>query len=194
MHRRAPHPYPYRLFLTLAVTLLLGLPGRPGRAAELAPKLSEPLQIGTFFSPERYTASERHAGAPPLVEPLYGVSHQAREGEGSGAVTRRHRIHGEAGGKINLLEGVALSAAAKLPLYDYETRTSDLTPRETDLAGEISVKGASRLSWRSELGVNLGMGMGLDVFYDRARFGDLSRPGVEEREERFGTRFIIRFK
>jgi hypothetical protein len=32
------------------------------------------------------------------------------------------------------------------------------------------------------------------MFYDNSTIGRVDRPGIEEREEKFGTRFIFKFK
>jgi hypothetical protein len=103
-------------------------------------------------------------------------------------------IHGEAGGKVNLLDNVSLTAVAKIPLYTHETRSGALSPGDEGKVSTDLMHKPGSISWRSELGVSLGKGVNLNLFYDQSTFGRVDRPGVDEREEKFGTRFIIHFK
>jgi len=165
-------------------------------AADLgAPMLSAPLQQEKFFETERLTAKGESSSATGGWEPQVGLSHVAREDEAlTGEKQTTHKIHGEAGGKLNLLDSLSLTAIARIPLYTHESRFGESSLAEerkvsTDLLGK-----AEKLSWRSEVGVNLGSGVDLNLFYDRAMFGRVDRPGLDDQEEKFGTRVIIHFK
>jgi len=163
-------------------------------AADLGvPSLSEPLQQEKFFDVERLSVNSSPGSVKPLLEPQLAVSHDVRENDlGVGVKQTTHRVHGEAGGKLNISGDVSLITVAKIPVYTHEltgdTRTAD------GLTNSELLKSPGRLSWRSELGVPLGEGVNLNVFYDNSTFGKVDRPGVDEREERFGTRFIFQFK
>lgn len=164
-------------------------------AADLgAPSLSPPLQLEGFFDTRRLSTRSEEGGAPGSLEPELGLSHAAREEAGSGVSQKSHRIHGEAGGRLTLLDNVSLTAIARLPLYTYEARTTELSPGGEGKVSTDMMRSSGNLSWRSELGVSLGKGIDLNLFYDRAMFGRVDRPGTSEADEKFGTRFIIRFK
>jgi len=122
------------------------------------PRLTEPLQQEKFFNAERLAVQGNVNDKPQLLEPQLAVSHDAREDEvGLGMMQTTHKVHGEAGGKLNFLGDVSLTAVAKIPVYIYGV---------TDL----------------------------NLFYDHTAVGKVDRPGVDEREEKFGTKFIFRFK
>lgn len=163
-------------------------------AADLgAPHLSEPFQKARFFNPERLSIDSSSNSVKPLLEPQLSVSHDARENEmGVGVKQITHRVHGEAGGKLNFIGDVSLITVAKIPVY---TREITGSTRTTDGATSNELlKSTRRLSWRSELGVPLGEGVNLNLFYDNSTFGKVDKPGVDQREEKFGTRFIFKFK
>lgn len=164
-------------------------------AADLGtPSLSPPLQLEGFFDTRRLSTRTGEGGESGSLEPELALSHIAREEDGSGFRQMLHRIHGEAGGRLTLLDNVSLTAVARLPLYTYEARSSELSPDGEGRGATDLMRGSGNLSWRSELGVSLGKGVDLNLFYDRAMFGRVDRPGTGEAEEKFGTRFIIRFK
>lgn len=157
------------------------------------PRLTEPLQQGTFFNAERLAVQGGDKARAPLVQPQLGVSHDAREEEmGRGVRQTTHRIHGEAGGKINFFSDVTLTAVAKIPVYTYAITGSDFVA--AGVTNSEWLQSARRLSWRSELGVPITEGVDLNLFYDRSTLGRIDRPGIDEREEKFGTQFIFRFK
>ncbi len=158
------------------------------------PSLSPPLQLEGFFDTRRFSTRTGEGGESGSLEPELALSHLAREEGGSGFRQMLHRIHGEAGGRLTLLDNVSLTAVARLPLYTYEARSSELSPGGEGRGATDLMRGSGNLSWRSELGVSLGKGVDLNLFYDRAMFGRVERPGTGEAEEKFGTRFIIRFK
>ncbi len=157
------------------------------------PVLSEPLQKEKFFDAERLTIKGEPTAIPGGFEPQVGLSHTAREDETvSGGKHTTQRIHGEAGGKLNLSDSLSLTGIARIPLYTLETKELASSADEkvtSDLLGK-----PGDLSWRSELGVNLGAGIDLNLFYDKSVFGRGDKPGMDDRDEKFGTRFIIHFK
>lgn len=158
-----------------------------------APRLTEPLQQEKFFNPERLVVQGGTSVKPQLIEPQLAVSHDARENDvGIGMMQTTHTVHGEAGGKLNLLGDVSLTAVAKIPVYIYGV--TGTTSAADGAASSEMLKNNGRLSWRSELGVPLGQGVDLNLFYDHSTVGKIDRPGVDEREEKFGTKFIFRFK
>lgn len=156
------------------------------------PALSEPLQQEKFFDTDRLTIKGESA-APGGFEPQVGLSHMAREDETvSGGKYMTQKIHGEAGGKLNLSDSLSLTGIARIPLYTLETE--DLASSSDERVSSDLLGKPGDLSWRSELGVNLGAGIDLNLFYDKSVFGRGDKPGVDERDEKFGTRFIIHFK
>jgi hypothetical protein len=157
------------------------------------PRITAPMQHEKFFETERLAVQGTSKDKPPLLEPQLAVSHDAREdGVGLGMQQTTHRVHGEAGGKLNLFGDVTLTAVAKIPVYRYGV-TSSANTVDGASSSEL-LKNTGRLFWRSELGIPLGEGVGLNLFYDRSSLGRVDRPGVDEREEKFGTKFIFRFK
>lgn len=188
--------YRHRVLVALLCALLSWSGGRGALALDLGtPVLSPPMQQEKFFDTQRLTTGGEGAGTPGSWEPQVGISHAGREDEGgAGLKQTTHRIHGEAGGKLNLLDNVSLTAVAKIPLYTHETRSGEFTSAEEGRVSTELMRKPGNISWRSELGVSLGKGMNLNLFYDQSTFGRVDRPGVDEREEKFGTRFIIQFK
>lgn len=158
-----------------------------------APRITEPMQQENFFNANKLSFQGDIKAKAPLLEPQLAVSHVAREDEvGRGITQTTHRLLGEAGGKFNFYRDVTFSAVAKIPVYTYGVTGNDNGAGRA--TGSELLKSAGRLSWRSELGVPLGNGLDLNLFYDRSAIGKIDRPGVDEREERFGTKFIYRFK
>ena len=100
-----------------------------------------------------------------------------------------HRIHGEAGGKLNLFGDVSLTAVAKNPVYIYGV-TGNTNVADSASSSEL-LKNTGRLSWRSELGVPLGEGVDLNLFYDHSTFGKIDRPGVDERRAEIRNKIHI---
>ena len=184
-----------RLATMTALALLVIMPHMAFAADIGAPRISAPLQYENFFETSRLTAQPGDSAAPLLLEPQISISHLARENEsGRGTTQITHKIHGEAGGKLNLLENLSLTAVAKIPLYTYQLSSGQTSASEGRGATDLTRNPASNLSWRSELGLNLGKGIDLNLFYDKSKFGRIDRPGVDDQDERFGTRFIIHFK
>lgn len=184
-----------RRLLTFSFMLIMAVGGAIRSQAEplglKTPQLSAPLQQEKFFDMDRLTAK----GGSADLESQLGLSYAAREVAGSEVAGQAtHRLFGEAGGKVELLKNVSLSAVARLPLYVYEEKSGEAALSQGRITADAMRKPVSNLSWRSELGMNLGLGVDVNLFYDRSMLGSTDKPGIEEREEKFGTRFIIRFK
>jgi len=184
-----------RIFLHLFSLFLLSTPFAGGVIAAdvVTPNLAEPVQKEKFFEPERFSFTDSADVVKPVAQPHFSVSHDAREEDvGLGVKQTSERVHGEAGGKLNLLGDISLTTFAKVPVYKKETvgnqKTSD------GASNSELLKSTGRLSWRSELGVPVKKGVDLNFFYDNSSVGKIDKPGVEEREEKFGTRFIFKFE
>ena len=157
------------------------------------PYFSEPSQKEKFFKPDRFSLTDTADSIKPVLAPHFAVSHGMREENISiGKKQTSEKVFGEAGGTLNLLGDISLTSFAKIPVYSKETVGSQKTTDGVSNSGLFPVKG--KLSWRSELGVPLDKGIDLNFFYDNSTFGKVDRPGVEERDEKFGTRFIFKFK
>jgi hypothetical protein len=157
------------------------------------PQPAEPLQKEKFFDPERFSFTDSPDSVKSAVQPHLSVSHDAREDDVRlGVKQTSERVHGEAGGKLNLLGDISLTTFAKIPVYTKETvgnqKTSD------GVSNSELFKNTGRFSWRSELGIPVKKGVDLNFFYDNSTIGKIDKPGVEEREEKFGTRFIFKFE
>jgi len=172
-------------FVLISVTAAFAEPGEP--------KISEPLQKENFFAPERFSFTDSSDSEKSVIEPYLSVSHDAREEDVRlGVKQTSERVRGEAGGKLNLLGDISLTTFAKIPVYSKETVGSQQT--SDGVSNSELLKNTERLSWRSELGVPVKKGVDLNFFYDNSTVGKIDKPGVEEREEKFGTRFIFKFE
>jgi hypothetical protein len=136
-----------------------------------------------------------------IFEPLLGIGYSKHEREqAAGYDEATHKLHAEAGGRVNLSKRYYLSATAKLPVYTYETSSQrQIAPSflhmETTRHGYdfLNLPG-QRLTWTGEVGIRLGRRTDLNIFYDQSLLDGYitgSRPGSSE--ERFGTRIIFRF-
>jgi hypothetical protein len=94
-----------------------------------------------------------------------------------------------------------LSAAAKLPVYTYEMtgrriRGDDSFQYDNGRNNyDLFNHSMGNLSWTGEVGIRLGPGTDLNIFYDQTPFSTIqgiSRYG--QMEEKFGTRFIFHFR
>lgn len=180
-------------FYLIAVFILLILTPFDSYAVDLGtPSLSEPLQKENFFNAKRLLIGEESNASKSTFVPQLSFSHNSREENvGVGVNQKFHSILGEAGGKINLGD-VSLTAVTRIPVYSYEV-TENNRIQDGAASGEL-LKRPGRLSWRSELGVPISGGVNLNFFYDASTIGRTDKPGLEERDEKFGTRFIIKFK
>lgn len=185
----------YKLFHTvLRATLLGALASNALFAADvIPPHLAEPPQKEQFFEPKKFSFTDSAAAEKPVVQPHFAVSHDTREDDvGLGVKQTRERFHGEAGGKLNLLGDISLTTFAKVPVY---TKENIEKQRNSDGGTNSEIlKDPGRFSWRSELGIPVKKGVDLNFFYDNSTTGKVDKPGIEEREEKFGTRFIFQFK
>jgi len=141
------------------------------------------------------------SGGDVTLEPEFGVSHVAHHREvGSGYDDITHKVHAQAGGKVNLTDKFYLGFATKLPIYNYEAtegRTpggaaTPSTPGKHDY--EIMRLSPENLTWTGELGVHLRQRIDLNLYYDQNILKGPLQPGIKSEEEVFGTRFIMRFK
>ena len=172
-------------------------------AADLGtPRLSESLSTRKFFDPDRLltTGGVKYQGVEGFtIEPLIGLGYTARERELKGGVDEAvHKLHAQAGGKIDLAKTFYLSAAAKLPVYTYglaDSRIGFGSPQGAVSRHEYDFTRLSpgSLSWTGEMGIHLGLGADLTIYYDQDMLKGF-QPGVTQPEERFGTRIIFRFK
>lgn len=177
-----------------------------GATAPLAADLDTPVFLPELVVRDRLNSGNvlktgiRLTPMTDLVfEPEVGLRHGVWERElktGYDEVT--HKIHAQAGGRVDLFGLVSLSAAAKVPVYT-------VASSDRWLAGSYSQPGErrhgydlferpDRISWTGEMGVHLGPA-DLNLFYDRNRLEDLAGSGeLSHFEETFGTRLIFRFK
>ena len=182
-----------RYFFIAVFTLFIITPLDSDAVDLGTPSLSEPLQKENFFDTKRLLIGGESPSAQPTFVPQLSFSHNSREENVSVGVNQKfHSILGEAGGKINLGGEVSLTAVTRIPVYSYEVTENNRT-QDGAATGEL-LKRPGRLSWRSELGVPIGGGVNLNFFYDNSTVGKMDKPGLEERDEKFGTRFIIKFK
>lgn len=184
----------------IAATIVMLLFPIPALAAGLVtPSLSAPLPAVHIFDPEPLltTGGLKYSAASDLtLEPELGVGYRAVERDvPGGAQESIHRVHAQAGGRVSLADTLYLSAAAKLPVYSYQSTGSlwgqALGSRQGyDLVR--SLKGAP--NWTGELGVRLSSFADLTLYYDKSLMPG-SLPGMTGQEEqRLGTRLIWRFK
>ena len=184
----------------LSATLLLLFLGIPQLfAAGLGtPNLSAPLASVRFFETDRFltTGGVRYSAAEDLtLEPELGVGYRALQRDlPRGAEESTHRVHAQAGWRLSLADTLYVSAAAKLPVYSYQSSGSyggqDLGSRQGyDLVHAL--KGAP--SWTGEFGLHLTGQTDLTLYYDQG-LAPGAMPGVSQQEERVGTRIIWRFK
>jgi hypothetical protein len=162
------------------------------------PNLSPPLATARFFDPDRYltTGGVRYGDAGDLsLEPQLGVGYRAQERDLPGGVEESiHRVHAQAGWRLSLADTLYLSAAAKLPVYSYQSSGSywgqDMGSRQGyDLVHSLR----AGPTWTGEVGLRLTDRAALTLYYDQGQApGGL--PGVAQQEERVGTRLIWRFK
>ena len=192
--------------MTKPSAILIGLlliatgPGKAGlcAAGPGTPNLSAPLATTRFFDPDRYltTGGIKYFAASELtLEPELGVGYRALErGLPGGAEESIHKVHAQAGWRLSVADTLYLSAAAKLPVYSYQSSGSywgqDLGGRQGyDLVHPF--KGTP--AWTGEAGMHLTGRADLTLYYDQGLVpGGL--PGIAQQEERVGTRLIWRFR
>lgn len=184
----------------MLVTLLLAV---PASAADLGtPELSAGLAAHKLFDADRYLLSTdvKFQVMPGYtLEPQIGVGYAARERDaGLGLDESLYKIHAHAGGKIDLDRRFYLSGAAKVPVYTYGLTNvrSGLFSSQAPVSRhdyDFTHLSSTNLLLTGELGVHLGHGADLTVYYDQNAF-DHYQTGRTQSEERFGTRIIFRFK
>jgi hypothetical protein len=179
------------------------LAAMPAAAMDLgAPRLSESLAVKKFFDPDRYmlsTAQKYQVLSAYSLQPQLGLGYVAREQEsGAGFDQSLHKIQAHAGGKLVLDKQFYFSAAAKLPVYTYgltDARAGLFSTQSPSSVNRYDFAHLSRsnLLWTGEVGVHLGLGADLTIYYDQNAF-DLYQSGRSFSEDKFGTRLIFRFK
>jgi len=181
----------FQLFNLLLLSTLVA--GGAKASDVVSPNLTEPVQKEKFFDQDRFSFTNFPDSAKPFIEPYLSVSHDSREEDiGIGVTQRAERVQGEAGGKLNLLGDISLTTFAKVPVY-----TKDTIERQSNSDGGSDsqlLNPTGQLSWRSELGVPVKKGVDLNFFYDNSTIGKIDKPGIDGREEKFGTRFIFKFE
>jgi hypothetical protein len=157
------------------------------------PLMSPPVQGDKFFTVDRLEMDEPGGIKPGFITPKLALSHDVREDKfGKGVLQTTHLFHGEAGGKIDIFGRASLIAVAKIPVYVFES-TDRGYASEAASSSEL-LKSPDRLSWRSEMAIPLSSSLDLSLFYDRSNVGRFDRSGMDDRDEKFGTRIIFRFK
>ena len=183
----------------IILQLLLLLSARPLLAAGLGtPNLSAPLATARFFDPDRFltTGGVKYSAAGDLtLEPELGVGYRASERDlPGGAAESIHRVHAQAGWRLSLADTLYLSAAAKLPVYSYQSLGSYGGQNLGSRQGYDLVHSFRGLpSWTGEVGLHLTQRTDLTLYYDQA-LAPGGIPGMNQQEERVGTRIIWRFK
>ena len=191
--------------LRLVTLLMTVLALTAAHAADLGtPSLTDNISTRKFFDPDRFLTTggvQYKSGQNVTIEPQFGLGHRSWELEiKSGYDEVIHKVHAQAGGKIDLFQVMYLSAAAKVPVYTYEFtghRIAGTNLSQTDSSRQgydfLRLPGGN-LSWTGEMGIRLGKKVDMNLYYDQGTYdfyqggGSLSRP-----EDRFGTRIIFKF-
>lgn len=179
--------------------MVLVLSATPLLAAGLGtPSLSAPLAGTGFFDPDPLLTNSglKYSAAGDLtLEPEWGLGYRAVEREVPGGIEEStHKVHAQAGWRLSLAETLYLSAAAKLPVYTFESAgrsTGEVlgTRQGYDFARPFG----NALCWTGEIGVRLSPAADLTLHYDQSPVsGWLSGGGRQE--ERIGTRIIWKFR
>ena len=163
----------------------------PAAAADLGtPKLSDAVAKHDLLDADRYLLSldVKYQLVPGYtLEPQLGVGYAAREREaGVGLDESLYKIHAHAGGKIDLAKKYFLSAAAKVPVYTYgltEVRSGLFSAQDSISrhGNDFSHLFSYNLLWTGEMGVHLGLGADLTIYYDQNAF-DLYQPGAHKQK------------
>jgi hypothetical protein len=179
---------------------------RPACGADLGtPQLSEDIALQSYFDPARFlvTGGLKYEATPSFtLEPQVGVGYEKLEMEsGSGSAEGFHKVHAQAGGRVDLPWMLHLSAAAKLPVYTYEMGGRYLSGDDSFINSggrqsyDLLNRGGGNISWTGEAGIRLAPGTDLNIFYDQTPLpGTLGGGRTGLTEERFGTRLIFHFR
>jgi hypothetical protein len=193
-----------RLVCLSAICAIL-LAARVGYGAGLeTPRLSDDMAAQKYFDPDRFLSTgglKYEAGHSFTLEPQVGVGYEKLKMEiGSGYEEVFHKVHAQAGGRLDLPGMLHFSAAAKLPVYTYEMTglRSGVDNSFQNTVGrynyDLFSNSTKSLSWTGEVGIRLGLGTDLNIFYDQTRFDSFQGGNRFDRmEEKFGTRIIFRF-
>ncbi|HEY5974738.1 MAG TPA: hypothetical protein VIU41_08360 [Geobacteraceae bacterium] len=176
-------------------------------AADLGtPQLSTDPPDRKLFDPDHFLSAGRAtlgSSQSFSLTPEVGLGYFSWGRELQGGVAESlHQVHARAGGRVDLLDVFYLSGAAKLPVYTYDVqdrRLATLSTSQQPQAREqydLFQSPRSKMSWSSEVGVRLGPQLDLNLFYDQNQLFTLPAGSgtLHQQEERFGTRFIFRFK
>jgi len=194
----------FLLLVTAAPLHAAGL-GTPQLSDPLATlKSSEPATTARFFDPDRFltTGGVKYFAAQDLtLEPELGIGYRARDWEIPGGIEQStHRLHAQMGGRLSLAGTLYLSAAFKLPMVTINSAGryagEDLGTRP-ELGARYGYDFANPyrnpLTWTGELGIRLSPQTDVTLYYDQSPVSGWYVGGLLQ-EERFGTRFILRFK
>ena len=183
----------------IAALIALLLLATPLFAAGLGtPNLSAPLAADPLLDTDRFltTGGMKYSAASELtLEPELGLGHRALERDlPGGAEESIHKVHAQAGWRLSLADTLYLSAAAKLPVYSFQSSGSyggqDIGSRQGyDLIHPL--KGGP--AWTGEVGLHLTSRTELTLYYDQGLV-PTGALGLAQQEERVGTRIIWRFK
>ena len=178
--------------------------GSLGRLSPERLQVGDTYGIRKAFEPDRLLLTGGvgfRAGQDVMLTPEFGIGHSTQEFElGKGYENVLHRVHARAGGTLHLSDSFYLSAATKIPIFNYEftdQRTSGGAPIFTGSSRhdyELFRLPSSPLSWSGEMGVKLGRRLDLNLFYDQNLLKRQFLSGGTQQEEVIGTRFIFRFK
>jgi hypothetical protein len=169
------------------------------------PRLSDSIATQKYFDPDRFLSTgglKYEAGSSFTLAPQVGVGYEKLEMEiGSGFGEVFHKVHAQAGGRFDLPGMLYFSAAAKLPVYTYEI-TGHRSAGDNSFqytvgrqSYDLFNRSAESLSWTGEVGIRLGLGTDLNIFYDQTPFsGSPGGSGFGQMEEKFGTRIIFQFR
>lgn len=190
----------WKRFILAAVLVLVPASGLMAAGADPL-RLPAEVEAERFFDPSRLLTTGGVLYQPTLsfsLEPRIGLDYRKRLDElGGGLALSTHKVHAEAGGTVRLFERFSLSTAAKIPVSTF-TRSGSLAGQsggegQWRVSSDLRQPGAN-MGWRSEVGVKLAPQLDLNLFYDQTLLGRSPMRGVDQPEESFGTRFIIRFK
>jgi hypothetical protein len=192
------------VFLSVICVLFLAVRVAHGAGLETT-GLGDDSAVQSYFEADRFLSTgglKYEAGRSFTLEPQVGVGYEKMETElGRGYEEVFHKVHAQAGGQLALPGMLYFSAAAKLPVYTYEMTG-------LRFGGDYSLQNAvgrhdydlfnlsgKKLSWTGEVGLRLGLGTDLNIFYDQTPFSTFQGGNrLDRMDEKFGTRLIFRFR
>ena len=182
---------------SFTIVLLLVAAARAGAADLGAPNLSAPMATSRIFDPERFLTTggvKFEATRELTLEPELGVGYRSMERDQPGGVIDSHAVHAQAGGRLSLAQTLYLSAAAKLPVYTFESAGrytgQDMATRQ---GYDFARPAKNIVNWTGEFGIHLSSKTDLTLYYDQSPVSGWMSGGPQQ-EELIGTRLIWRFK